>query len=425
MGRYPTPQIEENSHYFRPLGLGYANLGALLMAQGVPYDSDEGRNIAADITRRMNDAAWNASEEIAAAMGPFPGFVANGAEMNDVLKTKGRIFRNAQVTVLAPTGTIGFMMDCDTTGVEPDVALVKYKKLAGGGTIKIINSTIAESLRMLGYDLEDIKEILSYVAKNDTIEGAPYLTENDSQVFDCAYKPAKGKRSISWEGHVKMMSAVQPFISGAISKTVALSNNATVDDIEKVYMTSWKLGLKAIAVYRDGCKRQQPINMSRAAPIADGPKDPRRRLPDTRQSITHKFSVGGQEGYITVGMYDDGTPGELFCVMAKEGSVVSGLMDCFATSVSIALQFGVPLQILVNKFAHTRFEPSGFTSNKEIPIAKSLVDYIFRWLELRFLTSEKEASQSDSPPCPNCGAITIRSGSCYKCAECGSTTGCS
>ncbi|MFN7131231.1 MAG: vitamin B12-dependent ribonucleotide reductase, partial [Myxococcales bacterium] len=305
-------------------------------------------------------------------------------------------YRNSQVTVLAPTGTIGFMMDCDTTGIEPDIALIKYKKLVGGGMLKIVNNTVPPALERLGYSVQEITDIVDYLNAHDTIEGAPHLKNEHLPVFDCAFKPAKGVRSISWQGHVKMMGAVQPFLSGAISKTVNLPNSATVEDIEQAYMAAWKMGLKAIAVYRDGCKRSQPLNTAKKeekqearaevkfeVPVELPARAARRRLPEERRSITHKFSIAGHEGYMTVGMYDDGTPGELFCVMAKEGSVVSGLMDCFATSISLALQYGVPLQVLVDKFSHTRFEPSGFTGNKDIPIAKSIADYIFRWLELK------------------------------------------
>ncbi len=381
-------------------------------------------------------------------------------------------FRNAQVTVLAPTGTIGFMMDCDTTGVEPDIALVKYKKLVGGGVFKIVNNTVPLALEKLGYDSEQIEQIVAYINANDTIEGAPYLLEKHLPIFDCAFKPAKGKRSIHYMGHIRMMSAVQPFLSGAISKTVNMPNDVTPEEIKNAYIEAWKLGLKAIAVYRDGCKLTQPLstslkeekeNKNEEKKIAYDQKPQRRRLPDERRSITHKFSIGGHEGYITVGMYEDGSPGEIFIVMSKEGSTISGVMDAFATAVSLALQYGVPLKVLVDKFTHTRFEPSGFTNNKQIPIAKSIMDYIFRWLALKFLpeeygnyttidtpseapkkehliTTEKARSekssleltekhvfisQADAPPCPECGSIMIRSGSCYKCLECGSTSGCS
>jgi ribonucleoside-diphosphate reductase alpha chain len=380
-------------------------------------------------------------------------------------------FRNSQVTVLAPTGTIGFMMDCDTTGIEPDIALIKYKKLVGGGMLKIVNGTVPQALQKMGYSSAEVEQVIGYLDQNDTIEGAPGLKEEHLPVFDCAFKPARGTRSIHWMGHLKMMGSCQPFLSGAISKTVNMPSDATVDDIEKAYMEAWRNGLKAIAVYRDGCKRSQPLNTSKEkekkadAAVAvelpvEAPRAVRRRLPDERKAFTHKFSIAGHEGYLTVGMYEDGQPGELFIVMAKEGSVVSGLMDSFATAISLALQYGVPLHVLSDKFSHTRFEPSGFTGNPTIPIAKSITDYIFRWLALKFLPSaEAEAegttsapaataaqpaapesgapkasrrgakdtflNQADAPPCHTCGAIMVRSGACYKCANCGATSGCS
>jgi ribonucleoside-diphosphate reductase alpha chain len=503
--RYPTPIIAEKSEKFRPLGLGYANLGALLMASGLPYDSDAGRATAAAITALMTGEAYAMSARIAERIGPFSEYekncdpflgvvrkhaqhvdhidptLANGALLSaardawaDALRG-GREsgFRNSQVTVLAPTGTIGFMMDCDTTGIEPDIALVKYKKLVGGGVLKIVNNTVPEALKRLGYSAEAISSTLQFIDEAETIEGAPGLGGEHLAVFDCAFKPHNGTRSIHYMGHIRMMGAVQPFLSGAISKTVNMPTAATPQDIETAYLEAWKLGLKAIAVYRDGCKRSQPLNTK-----ADAEEKPavlelrlaRRRLPDERRSITHKFSIGGHEGYMTVGMYEDGTPGELFVTMAKEGSVVSGLMDNFATMISMALQYGVPLRVLADKFSHTRFEPSGFTGNPEIPIAKSITDYIFRWLALKFLppedggaaqpylpgvepaaqrraaektvetrslpapavppakangTNGTAATQSDAPPCPTCGSITVRNGACYKCMNCGSTTGCS
>ncbi len=500
---YPTKAIEKNSHDYRPLGLGYANLGALLMANGLAYDSDEGRAFSAAITSIMTGEAYRQSAEIASKMGPFKGYAINREPflrvMNQHLSAARKIdgtlipidlyneavavweeaiklgeqygFRNAQVTVLAPTGTIGFMMDCDTTGVEPDIALVKYKKLVGGGVFKIVNNTVPLALEKLGYDSEQIEQIVAYINANDTIEGAPYLLEKHLPIFDCAFKPANGKRSIHYMGHIRMMAAVQPFLSGAISKTVNMPNEVTPEEIKNAYIEAWRLGLKAIAVYRDGCKLTQPLSTSlktekkvkseeKVKIVEQRPR--RRRLPDERQSITHKFSIGGHEGYITVGMYEDGTPGEIFIVMSKEGSTISGVMDAFATAVSLALQYGVPLKVLVDKFTHTRFEPSGFTNNKQIPIAKSVMDYIFRWLALKFLPedagnynsmvetpttvkteevqpqkkeTEKQTieqteklvfvSQADAPPCPECGTIMVRSGSCYKCFECGATSGCS
>jgi len=502
--KYPTERIAKNSHDYRPLGLGYANLGALLMATGLPYDSAEGRHYAGAITSLMCGQAYATSSRIAERMGTFAGYAKNAEPMLGVIRKHRKAayqlpaegvsaelyaaqqtawdealahgsehgFRNSQVTVLAPTGTIGFMMDCDTTGIEPDIALIKYKKLVGGGMLKIVNQTVPLALEKLGYPQTQAQDIVGYLDKHDTIEGAPHLKPEHLPVFDCAFKPAKGQRSIAWMGHLQMMEACQPFLSGAISKTVNMPANATVEDIEKAYLEAWKRGLKAIAVYRDGCKRTQPLNTSKdkvkapkvaaveAEPaVKPEPKAVRRRLPDERQSITHKFSIGGHEGYLTVGMYEDGTPGELFIVMAKEGSVVSGLMDSFATSVSLALQYGVPLQVLVDKFSHTRFEPSGFTGNPAIPIAKSITDYIFRWLALKFLPSaqledaqlaieskpsstEKPTqaaaqlpvvsaakstwlNQADAPPCHTCGAIMVRSGACYKCSNCGATSGCS
>jgi ribonucleoside-diphosphate reductase alpha chain len=387
-------------------------------------------------------------------------------------------YRNAQATVLAPTGTIGLMMDCDTTGIEPDLALVKYKKLVGGGLLKIVNTTVPAALRKLGYDEIKVKEIVEYIDENDTIEGAPHLADEHLKVFDCAFKPVKGTRSIAPMGHVRMMAAVQPFISGSMSKTVNLPSDATVQDIQQTYLESWKLGLKCIAIYRDGCKRSQPLSTSRdkekskeavSATAEAEYRAVRRKLPDERKAVTHKFDIGGHEGYLTVGLYEDGTPGELFVTMAKEGSTISGLMDAFATQTSYALQFGVPLKFMVDKFSHMRFEPSGFTKNKEIPIAKSIVDYIFRWMASHFLPVEEQdevgiirrdepapiadppkadtefkviatpgktingiaspkltfLNTSDAPACPDCGAITVRSGSCYKCLNCGATTGCS
>jgi ribonucleoside-diphosphate reductase alpha chain len=505
--KYPTERITQNSHAYRPLGLGYANLGALLMATGLPYDSDAGRNYAAAITSLMCGEAYAMSARLAGKMGPFAGYAKNREPFLGVIRKHRKAaynvpptgvgtdlfeaqkqawdealalgeqdgYRNSQVTVLAPTGTIGFMMDCDTTGIEPDIALIKYKKLVGGGMLKIVNQTVPLALEKMGYPQTQAQDIIAYLDKHETIEGAPHLKPEHLPVFDCAFKPAKGQRSIQWMGHLKMMGATQPFLSGAISKTVNMPSDATVEDIEKAYLEAWKLGLKAVAVYRDGCKRTQPLNTSKekvkdtravaeAAPaVPVEPKAVRRRLPDERRSITHKFSIGGHEGYMTVGMYEDGTPGELFCVMAKEGSVVSGLMDSFATSLSLALQYGVPLQVLVDKFSHTRFEPSGFTGNPAIPIAKSITDYIFRWLALKFLPSEQSAenleqavekrveaaaepkpavqvasvtvpsstqrttylNQADAPPCHTCGAIMVRSGACYKCSNCGATSGCS
>ena len=507
---YPTPAIEENSHKFRPLGLGYANLGALLMAAGLPYDSDEGRAYAGAITSLMCGEGYLQSSKVAAELEPFAGYAPNrdafleviGMHRDAALEVppkgvpvelhKAQIavwdaalesgkqygYKNGQVTVLAPTGTIGFMMDCDTTGVEPDLALVKYKKLVGGGTIKIVNQTVPLALKRLDYTADEINTIIDYVDEKGTIEGAPGFKPEHLPVFDCAFRALNGTRSIHYSGHVRMMAATQPFLSGAISKTVNLPPDATPDEIAGVYMDGWKQGLKAIAIYRDGCKRTQPLNTAASksdtkSPTARGsleyvgkaaapvPAPFRRKLPDERRSITHKFDVGGHEGYITVGLYEDGKPGEIFLKMSKEGSTVSGLMDAFATAISLTLQYGVPLEALVKKFTHMRFEPAGFTKNPEVPIAKSLVDYVFRWLGSKFLSADdKQAvgiiardssshepmpvsqqavvmrnsegankltfeTSTDAPACHECGSIMVRSAACYKCLNCGATSGCS
>jgi ribonucleoside-diphosphate reductase alpha chain len=491
---YPTPQIERNSHLFRPLGLGYANLGALLMASGLPYDSDAGRNLSAAITAIMCGEAYLASARIAEAMGPFARYRMNRRSFLQVIEMHEQAaaaiaadgvpeellraahscwvealeagrrhgYRNGQVTVLAPTGTIAFMMDCDTTGVEPDIALVKYKKLVGGGLLKIVNNTVPMALRRLGYDDAEAAAIVAYVDAEETIEGAPGLAEEHLPVFDCAFRAAKGTRSIDWMGHVRMMGAVQPFLSGAISKTVNLPEDASVEDVMEAYIEGWRLGLKALAVYRDGSKRTQPLNAGRSAEKVvdlDQRRPVRHKLSDERSAVTHKFSIAGHEGYLTVGLYDDQQPGEIFLRMAKEGSTVSGLMDTIATMTSIALQYGVPLKALVDKFSHTRFEPAGFTNNREIPIAKSVMDYVFRYLGNRFLQGEPEVvdeqetvatisglaavaggagsraaaapaaqafvNQADAPSCSDCGSIMVRNGACYKCLNCGVTSGCS
>jgi ribonucleoside-diphosphate reductase alpha chain len=503
---YPTPAIEKNSHAFRPLGLGYANLGALLMSRGLPYDSDGGRDFAATITALMHGAAYAESSRVARDHGgPFTGYEKNKEPMMRVMRkhraaikdidktnvpkdlleaTKGvwdeviemgeqHGFRNAQATVLAPTGTIGFMMDCDTTGVEPDIALVKYKKLVGGGMMKIVNGTVPMALKKLGYTQPQITEIINYIDENETIEGAPHIKEPHLAVFDCAFKPMRGSRSIHYMGHIKMMGATQPFLSGAISKTVNVPKDATVEDIQQAYIDSWRIGAKAVSIYRDGSKRTQPLNTSKqailnagvvapGAALADaGPR--RHKLPDERQAITHKFDIAGHEGYITVGLYEDGMPGELFIVMAKEGSTISGFADAFAQAISYALQYGVPLQDLVDKFSHVRFEPSGMTRNPDVRFAKSIVDYIFRWMAAKFLSPEAQfragvnnrdevpvstpeqlpldvkatvpsparassfaaiQNQEDAPPCSTCGSIMVRSGACYKCSNCGTTSGC-
>src|SRR2546428_4444830 len=508
---YPTPAIAKNSEALRPLGLGYANLGALLMSRGLAYDSDEGRRFAGAITAIMTGRGFAQSARMAQVKGPFAESSKNREPMLRVMEKHRQAayqlttspesadvveaaretwddsvklgrqhgYRNAQATVLAPTGTIGLMMDCDTTGIEPDLALVKYKKLVGGGLLKIVNGTVPQALRKLGYDEPQVKDIVEYIDENDTIEGAPHLQDQHLKVFDCAFKPVSGQRSIGPMGHVRMMAAVQPFISGSMSKTVNLPTDATVDDIQQTYVESWKLGLKCIAIYRDGCKRSQPLSTSldkekkATAPADVEYRAVRRKLPDERKAVTHKFDIGGHEGYLTVGLYEDGMPGELFVTMAKEGSTISGLMDALATQTPYALQFGVPLKFMVDKFSHMRFEPSGFTKNKEIPIAKSIVDYIFRWMASHFLPVEDQdeagvirrddapapiagraqgapsenpkpvttefkviatpsniqklafVNTGDAPACADCGAITVRSGSCYKCLNCGATTGCS
>jgi ribonucleoside-diphosphate reductase alpha chain len=457
---YPTETIAANSHKFRPLGLGYANLGSLIMALGLPYDSDEGRAIAGALTAILHLHAYTQSARLAERLGTFDGFATNResmlkvAEMHrdavkrihpscpsylseaaqrcgDAAVELGRRsgYRNAQVTVLAPTGTIAFMMDCDTTGVEPDIALVKYKLLAGGGMLKIINRTVPMALKKLGYSENQITDIVRYIDKNDTIEGAPHIQDKHLPVFDCAFRPAKGKRTIHYMAHLRMMSAVQPFISGAISKTVNMPQESTVEEVTDVYVEGWKLGLKAVAIYRDGSKRSQPLSTSKntgksAAEVSSEeagtlkarlaeleaelenlrvklgtPK--RHRLPDTRRAVTHKFDIAGHEGYITVGLFENEQPGELFITMAKEGSTIGGLMDTIGTLVSLALQYGVPLETLVNKFTHQRFEPSGFTKNPDIPIAKSISDYLFRWLGHRFIPGYREASA------PNAGQTEL------------------
>jgi ribonucleoside-diphosphate reductase alpha chain len=576
-GSYPSAKICRNSHEFRPLGLGYANLGALLMSVGLPYDGDRGRALAAAVTAILTGTAYCASAELAGRLGTFPQFFKNRSAMLKVIAAHRaaveRIserdcpeglrkaaaeaweialvsgeksgFRNAQVTVLAPTGTIGFLMDCDTTGVEPDIALVKYKQLAGGGMLKMVNTTVPLALKHRGYSEPAVSEIVDFIDEHDTIEGAPALREEHLPVFDCAFRPAKGERSIHYMGHIRMMAAVQPFLSGAISKTVNVPKETTIEEIHRIYVEGWKQGLKAVAVYRDGSKRTQPLSVVRKkdtaapataiAPVPAGPALPNRhRLPATRPSITHKFDVANHEGYLNVGLYEDGTPGELFITMSKEGSTVGGMMDAFATAISLCLQYGVPLEALVKKFTHQRFEPSGMTANRDIPFAKSIVDYVFRWLGLTFLEEYRKAnlpraiesageggageskgeeprlgasigravpevkdgnpsahddadpasgkegsapvgvlfrerllagfggsgpvasapggsyqpaaaaqtaaaaapraerwnwqtwrSQEDAPPCLECGEIMVRNGSCYKCPNCGSTSGCS
>ena len=502
---YPTSKIARNSHDFRPLGLGYANLGALLMSLALPYDSDGGRDMAAAITALMCGEAYAQSARLAERMGTFPGYPVNREPMLDVIRMHRESlraigpenvqpqlmraaqeawnaalelgekhgYRNSQVTVLAPTGTIGFMMDCDTTGIEPDLALVKHKKLVGGGVIKIVNNTVPLALMRLGYTPEQSSEIVSYIDQRGTIEGAPGLKPEHLPVFDCSLTPAPGGRSISWRGHLRMMAAVQPFLSGAISKTINMPEESTVEDIMQTYAESWKLGLKSVAIYRDNSKGAQPLSAV-AGEQASGAKAPaapeqrelfaraqREKLPAERTSITHKFSVSGHEGYITVGMYEDGRPGEVFIKMSKEGSTISGVMDGLALALSIGLQYGVPLKAFVDKLVNTRFEPSGFTQTQNIRMVTSVLDYIARWLGSKFISSEylklngatvaeaahaaargsaaaapgprvvemtpaRPAEEYDSAPtCSECGMLMVPNGSCYKCENCGSTSGCS
>ena len=495
---YPTEAIEKNSHDYRTLGLGYANLGALLMALGLPYDSDAGRAYAGTVTALMTGQAYLTSSLIAAGQGTFAGYQSNRQAMLRVIRRHqesctavqheslppglqnaaqhawkecyehGREFgyRNAQVTLLAPTGTIAFMMDCDTTGIEPDLALVKYKKLVGGGGLKIVNNTVPRALTRLGYTPQQTDDLVQYIDEHGAIEGAPGFRDEHLPVFDCAFPASPDGRSIHYSGHLRMVAAVQPFLSGAVSKTINVPNQATVADVEQAYIDAWNLGVKCVAIYRDGCKRTQPLSTKAGETEVESVQHPmRRRLPDTRHSLTHKFSIAGHEGYITVGMFEDGSPGEIFLVMSKEGSTISGLMDAFATSISLAFQYGVPLRALIDKFSHMRFEPAGFTHNTEIPIAKSVMDYIFRWLASKFLDQDERAQigvidrdgleqaaepitpkeatnghhkplgtpeepyyfrmQEDAPPCADCGSLMVRNGACYKCPNCGGTSGCS
>ena len=476
---YPTQKIAQNSHDFRPLGLGYANLGALLMALGIAYDSDQGRAYAGALTAILGGQAYWTSARIAERSGAFARYPENRYSFLEVIEHHKRSvvdtlnpilvplslydtaqrcwhdayhlgeqagFRNAQVTVLAPCGTIGFMMDCDTTGVEPELGLIKTKSLVGGGTLTLTNGIVPEALGRLGYDDPQTAAILEHVEQTGTVEGAPHLRPTHYDVFDTAIPATSSSRSIAPEGHIRMMAAVQPFLSGAISKTVNLPSSATVDDVIETYIQSWKLGLKAVAIYRDGSKRAQPLSSGKQAATVAAPASPvRRKLPDERPSLTHKFSVAGHEGYVTVGLYPDGTPGEVFISMNKAGSTISGLMDTIAVSVSTGLQYGVPLQFYFDKFSHVRFEPSGWTGNPQLPYAKSVVDYIFRWLGVRFLgqsatteiaehtslvPTEPERQQalafdpsSDAPLCADCGSIMSRKGTCFYCNQCGSSSG--
>jgi len=561
---YPTQPIAENSHIFRTLGLGFANLGSLVMSYGLPYDSDEGRSLAGAITSIMTGHAYEQSAELAGVKGAFPGYrdarctgVAKPLAKDNVESMSGVMqlhrdaveeiqpsedfgylkeaardcweaalakgdqhgYRNAQVTVLAPTGTIAFLMDCDTTGVEPDIALVKYKLLAGGGTLKIVNRTVPEALSRLGYTADEVKQIVAHIEEFDSIEDVKEdgdtrrsgLKPEHLDVFDCAFKPYRGERSIHYMAHLKMMAAAQPFISGAISKTVNLPSECTVADITNAYDQAWRLGLKCVAIYRDGSKRSQPLNTAKTGEGTESesatPADQRikeledqlvglqkqidqplrRRLPETRSAVTHKFDIAGHEGYLTIGLFEDGHPGEMFITMAKEGSTIGGLMDSVAALTSISLQYGVPLDALVRKFTHQRFEPSGFTKNPQIRRASSIIDYVFRWMGIQFIpgylekttgdTSQQELdipglrqaeakrfnkpvvelpvsgggdgesvesaaahshshdgsaiSQSvahfmeDAPTCPTCGNVTVRNGACFKCLNCGESLGCS
>jgi ribonucleoside-diphosphate reductase alpha chain len=500
---YPTPEIERNAKAYRQLGLGYANLGALLMARGLPYDSDEGRAYAAAITALMTGRAYRKSAEIAGRMGPFAGYRPNAAAMigviakhraavgniaeahtvpNDLLSAARKAwddaldlgevngYRNAQATVLAPTGTISFMMDCDTTGVEPDFSLVKSKKLVGGGEITIVNKTVPLGLEKLGYAPNEVDEIVAFIDERNTVVGAPYVKAEHYPVFDCAI----GERAVHYGGHVKMMGAIQPFISGAISKTVNMPEAVTVDDVAQVYVDAWKLGVKAIAIYRDNCKVAQPLSgksekgqgtltPAGGAAVAAAPR--RRRLPDDRTEVGRKFRVGEYEGYIHVGLFDDGTPGDIFVDIAKEGTTLAGLMNSFMISVSLGLQYGVPLEVYVSKFAHMRFEPSGVTNDPDIRTAKSIVDYVFRWMGKKFLSVDHQEeigilspevrarlsaayaagapelpdidapvpapgqtalfnAHEDAIECSRCGGRMVRAGTCYTCRDCGTSTGC-
>ncbi len=487
---YPTAKITKNSHDFRPLGLGYANLGALLMSLGLSYDSDEGRVVSAALTAIMCGEAYKMSAEIARAVGPFPAFEKNREPMLEVIKMHRDAvkkidvnkmpaelrylvndawdcwseayelgekygYRNAQATVLAPTGTISFMMDCDTTGIEPDIALVKYKVLSGGGMLKIVNRCVPLALKTLGYSEEQIAVIDDYIEKNDTIEGAPYLKDEHLAVFDCAFKPNKGKRSIHHRGHIKMMGVCQPFISGAISKTVNMSEHSTIDDIVDTYIFGWEQGLKAVAIYRENSKRSQPLNTQKTEGemvkknVQIIKTSERKKLPQTHKSITHKFEIAGHEGYLTVGLYDDGKPGEIFVTMHKQGSTIRGLMDAWATSVSLNLQYGIPVDTLLNKFRHSKFEPAGFVKNAnggeldegavKIRTASSIVDYIAQFMLNNFATGtgtvvfevpsleteQKEEQKTitefgdEGLVCPLCGGTAKRTGNCaITCTSC-------
>ncbi|MGA8302924.1 MAG: vitamin B12-dependent ribonucleotide reductase [Thermoplasmata archaeon] len=507
---YPTASIAQNSHDFRPLGLGYANLGSLLMHYGLAYDSDAGRTLAAAVSAFLSAEGYHMSSEIAKRMGPFAGFEKNRAPMLRVMGKHAKAaeqiplndpritsfvqaaidrwhdtakagelwgYRNAQISVIAPTGTIGLLMGCDTLGLEPELSLVKIKNLVGGGVLRMVNRTVPDGLSSLGYTPEEIRAVTQQIEKVGTIEGAPGLEAEDLPVFDCALAPMGSSRTIPPMGHLKMLAAVQPFLSGGASKTINLPNEASVEDIEKIYLEAWRHGIKSVALYRDGCKASQPFETGKGrAGAPGGPRGPtRERLPDERDALTHHFSVGGHDGYVTVGLYPDGRPGEIFFRVTKEGSTVNGLMDSLGISMSMALQHGVPLKDLVRKLAHLRFEPAGATNNPKIRFAKSIPDYVARWLAIEFLTEDErraiglegpaadsngngnghggpapaKASASgqtvkfetrvldtfagepaggvseDSPSCAICGGIMVRSGTCYACTVCGSTSGCS
>ena len=504
---YPTAPIAQNSHDYRPLGLGYANLGALLMHYGFAYDSDAGRTLAAAVSAFLSAEGYHMSSEVAKRMGPFAGFEKNRAPMLRVMGKHAKAsehislndprltafvqaaadrwhdtakagelwgYRNAQISVIAPTGTIGLLMGCDTLGLEPELSLVKTKNLVGGGVLRMVNRIVPDGLSALGYSTEEIRAITQHLEKVGTIEGAPGLDVSDLPVFDCALAPPGGSRTIPPVGHLKMLGAVQPFLSGGASKTINLPNDATVEDIEKIYAEAWRLGIKSVALYRDGCKASQPFETGKGkAGAPQGPRGPaRERLPDERKAITHHFSVGGHDGYVTVGLYPDGRPGEVFFRVTKEGSTVNGLMDSLGISMSMALQHGVPLKDLVRKLAHLRFEPAGATNNAKIRFAKSIPDYVARWLAIEFLTEDDRRAiglegpvdgngnghaaakpaagpsqtvkfetrpldaftpgsgapsgvSEDAPSCAICGGIMVRSGTCYACTVCGSTSGCS
>jgi ribonucleoside-diphosphate reductase alpha chain len=502
---YPTAPIAQNSHDYRPLGLGYANLGALVMHYGLSYDSDAGRSLAAAVSAHLSAEGYHMSAEIAKRVGAFPQFDKNRAPMlrvmgkharaaEQIAKNDPRIasylsaavdrwrdtvkagelwgYRNAQISVIAPTGTIGLLMGCDTLGLEPELSLVKVKNLVGGGQMRMVNRTVEDGLVSLGYPPEVVAQVRQHIEATGSIEGAPGLKPEHLGVFDCALAPAGSTRTIAPMGHLKMLGAVQPFLSGGASKTINLPHDATVEDIEKIYLEAWRLGIKSVALYRDGCKASQPYETGKGkGAFAGGRPAQREKLPDARKAVTHHFQVGGHDGYVTVGLYPDGRPGELFFRVTKEGSTVNGLMDSLGISMSMALQHGVPLKDLVRKLAHMRFEPAGATNNPKIRFAKSIPDYVARWLAYEFLGEEDRRAiglegpldngngnghgaprsmagasavkfetrpldsftppepsggiSEDAPSCSTCGGIMVRSGTCYACTVCGSTSGCS